>query len=838
MSNGTVYVVEWDTLSGFRLLRLLQSPQDYSSYGFSLCSMDINGDGLSDLLVGTPAYSDHSKSPSSYDEGRVYVYLHLQSVQENFLDNITLAGDRKMFARFGSAIGDIGDINRDLIHDVAVGAPEEDDGRGAVYIYLGSSKGPETTFSQRISGKDIDESLFSFGSHISRSTTATSPYNYPDFAVGSPESNAVVVLRTRLIVNAKANIITPASPINSSNDNCPAPARNPAFKASGCIMLQLCLSFSAEDPRGHYRNLSFDVSFEIDTLLSYDVVRRVRLLTNGQTETSVKETLTVNAGQVDCKTYDAILREDQIFRNPFIPVKMKATFALNVTSLQQPLKPVLNPSLPNETTTELRFINKCGEDQTCNADLVLEGRVTHEPVERDMNLNIVNITSEVKLDLTLVNKQETAYGVKITTQIQGRIRFRFATGEQGVSHVSCEAKDRDNTTVGSLVTCNSWSPLAQDEVLPVRLVFDAVSVPLEDTSRVISFEVRAMPSDPLQNPEVNDKDNVVTLNSTKVIVAEVHIDGSSDPKALYVIDSNVPELVAVQRLLVTNHGPSFLPPTYVNISLPYKDMEGRELLTSHNVSIKHQDGSEMQCTPTSVSDASLLTTTRTPPSTASTPATPLTSSPGTATTTQKPMPSGATRTTREPEEPTFGPVDPSRRRRREAGEEKQVETTDNSDQDKGSERSLQINCQTYRCKTFQCNLQTLHRNGQATIMVSLVLNKRVLEVSEKVDAIFYNTSSTVAEPSTPFFYKWSKLPSAKVSTIIYIKSSEGINLWIIIGGILGGIVLLIIIALILKKLGFFRRADKAKLERLKRQSGYYNKRRPPSSAPSPADQKT
>lgn len=102
----------------------------------------------------------------------------------------------------------------------------------------------------------------------------------------------------------------------------------------------------------------------------------------------------------------------------------------------------------------------------------------------------------------------------------------ISAGEQGVSHVSCEAKDRDdNTTVGSLVTCNSWSPLAQDEVLPVRLVFDAVSVPLEDTSRVISFEVRAMPSDPLQNPEVNDKDNVVTMNSTKVIVAEVHIDG-------------------------------------------------------------------------------------------------------------------------------------------------------------------------------------------------------------------------------------------------------------------------------------------------------------------------
>lgn len=54
------------------------SIQDYSSYGSSLCSMDINGDGLSDLLVGAPTYSYHNNVSWSYDEGRVFVYLQLQ----------------------------------------------------------------------------------------------------------------------------------------------------------------------------------------------------------------------------------------------------------------------------------------------------------------------------------------------------------------------------------------------------------------------------------------------------------------------------------------------------------------------------------------------------------------------------------------------------------------------------------------------------------------------------------------------------------------------------------------------------------------------------------------
>ena len=40
-------------------------------------------------------------------------------------------------SRFGSAMGSIGDINKDGMNDVAIGAPYEDDNQGAVYIYHG-----------------------------------------------------------------------------------------------------------------------------------------------------------------------------------------------------------------------------------------------------------------------------------------------------------------------------------------------------------------------------------------------------------------------------------------------------------------------------------------------------------------------------------------------------------------------------------------------------------------------------------------------------------------------------------------------------------------------------
>lgn len=44
-----------------------------------------------------------------------------------------------MSCRFGFALTNLGDLNSDGYEDIAVGAPYE--GKGAVYIYLGSAQG-------------------------------------------------------------------------------------------------------------------------------------------------------------------------------------------------------------------------------------------------------------------------------------------------------------------------------------------------------------------------------------------------------------------------------------------------------------------------------------------------------------------------------------------------------------------------------------------------------------------------------------------------------------------------------------------------------------------------
>lgn len=43
------------------------------------------------------------------------------------------------FSRYGFAIANLGDLNKDGFEDIAIGAPYE--GNGTVYIYLGSKDG-------------------------------------------------------------------------------------------------------------------------------------------------------------------------------------------------------------------------------------------------------------------------------------------------------------------------------------------------------------------------------------------------------------------------------------------------------------------------------------------------------------------------------------------------------------------------------------------------------------------------------------------------------------------------------------------------------------------------
>jgi hypothetical protein len=72
-----VYVFDFHnaTLAGdehrIEIIQELEGKQVGEYFGAAVCVLDVNGDGLDDILVGAPHYG----AAKAWDQGRIYVHL-------------------------------------------------------------------------------------------------------------------------------------------------------------------------------------------------------------------------------------------------------------------------------------------------------------------------------------------------------------------------------------------------------------------------------------------------------------------------------------------------------------------------------------------------------------------------------------------------------------------------------------------------------------------------------------------------------------------------------------------------------------------------------------------
>lgn len=142
-STGQVYIFKKTKhVVVMNITLIINGEQFASNFGYEITSMDINKDGLDDLIVAAPFYYENTIG------GAVYIYANLANcTMDNCKPNQKLTAG-PIESRFGFSMTPLGDINKDGYNDIAIGAPYE--GGGAIYIYLGSKNGLNTMYSQVI----------------------------------------------------------------------------------------------------------------------------------------------------------------------------------------------------------------------------------------------------------------------------------------------------------------------------------------------------------------------------------------------------------------------------------------------------------------------------------------------------------------------------------------------------------------------------------------------------------------------------------------------------------------------------------------------------------------
>ncbi|KAG8223784.1 hypothetical protein J437_LFUL001504, partial [Ladona fulva] len=174
----------------------------------------MNDDESDDIIIGAPFYAaENNHKGKGFDEGRIEVRLSKPNEDKIFQVGKATGG------RFGYAVSFLGRLCPNEPPKIGVAAPNEDEGRGVVYIY--SYEAEKLTETQRLVAKHLYDQLKGFGSYIITHPADIDENKVADVAVGAYRSGHAVVFRGKPVVQwntkmiAKSETITPYSNIFS-----------------------------------------------------------------------------------------------------------------------------------------------------------------------------------------------------------------------------------------------------------------------------------------------------------------------------------------------------------------------------------------------------------------------------------------------------------------------------------------------------------------------------------------------------------------------------------------------------------------------------------------------
>ncbi|EJD74571.1 hypothetical protein LOAG_18126 [Loa loa] len=209
---------------------MLQGSQLGSAFGYSIEVIDLNNDGFDDLLVGAPF--EYSETVDGSFGGTVYIFYSSgiqRQPHENeyvFLNPIKLRG-QGIYSQFGLAITRLGNIDGDNNNhnDFAIGAPFTDNGKGAVYIYLGA-KSPDTfkvepvqvITPNELPQQYLHSSLKTFGFSLSGGSDLDGN-GYNDLVIGAFASDTIIILRARPVIYINARHLNNDMKIDIDGDS-------------------------------------------------------------------------------------------------------------------------------------------------------------------------------------------------------------------------------------------------------------------------------------------------------------------------------------------------------------------------------------------------------------------------------------------------------------------------------------------------------------------------------------------------------------------------------------------------------------------------------------------
>ncbi|XP_062993723.1 integrin alpha-X-like [Elgaria multicarinata webbii] len=374
-----------------KLMGYVSGRQVGSYYGSVLSNMDLNADGNTDLiLIGAPFYYNRTQGGlvevcSISDMGRLVRLQALGGVPGNGL------------GRFGAAIASLGDVSGDGLADVAIGAPMEDEDRGAVYIFLGEKDRLKELHSQRIAATSLSPTLHFFGQSI-QGRLDLSGDELTDLAVGALGSAVLLRSRPVFTVISSLSFSPPLIPLDD-----PKCGSGNVSGASSRGNLTLCFTLELISTKWSHGALRATISFNLQS----DAAQPLPRLTLDSEARNMSKTIQVGIMPI---CVNKTLQAQPCLADTVTPMELRADFSVreepDISSRN--LRPILDPETNMSTMIQVPFEQDCGPDDICVSDLRVSFNFSGSkglPLSPNFILNVT-----VKLE----NAGETAYEPRLS----------------------------------------------------------------------------------------------------------------------------------------------------------------------------------------------------------------------------------------------------------------------------------------------------------------------------------------------------------------------------------------------------------------------------------------
>jgi FG-GAP repeat. len=147
-------------------------------FGYAVAGLgDVNGDGTPDMVIGVPKKNASEELP---DVGTAYIFSGANGGLIRSLDPPT----QDASGRFGTAVADASDVNHDGVDDILIGAP----GASKAYVFSGATGA--LIFTMISPAAPNADKLPSFGSAVAGGQDVDGD-GTPDFVIGAPNQNGL-----------------------------------------------------------------------------------------------------------------------------------------------------------------------------------------------------------------------------------------------------------------------------------------------------------------------------------------------------------------------------------------------------------------------------------------------------------------------------------------------------------------------------------------------------------------------------------------------------------------------------------------------------------------------